>query len=178
MSASAVSGRAARSGPLVARPLTAEAFAPYGAVLATPDKAGVRTYFDATLGALAPQAPVSLSIVRAAPVAQRPVPVSVQVTVQVSVIERHPLTPQTFLPLGPARWLVVVAPDAPGGGPDLDRAEAFLPGPGAGITFGRGVWHAPLTVLEGDGVFAIHMWRDGSPDDEEFAPVIPFAVTL
>lgn len=169
-SASAVSGRAARALPLGARPLTAQAFAPYGAVLETPETAGVRRYFDVALGALAPQAPVSLSIIRAAPVLARPVPVS--------VIERHPLTPQTFLPLGPASWLVVVAPDTPDGGPDLARAEAFLPGPGQGITFGRGIWHAPLTVLEEEAAFAILMWRDWSPDDEEFAAVVPFAVTV
>lgn len=170
MSARAFAGRAARTLPLAARPLTAEAFAPYGAVLATPETAGMRTYFDAALGTLAPQAPASLSLVRAAPVAARPV--------TVTVIERHPLTPQTFLPLGPARWLVVVAPDAPGGGPDLERADAFLPAPGLGITFGRGVWHAPLTVLDAAAAFAILMWRDGSPNDEEFAAIVPFAVTV
>ncbi|MFG1298345.1 ureidoglycolate lyase [Xanthobacter sp. V3C-3] len=170
MSLCASAGRAARTLPLAARPLTAEAFAPYGAVLATPETAGVRTYFDAALGTLAPQAPASLSIVRAAPVAARPVPVA--------VIERHPLTPQTFLPMAPARWLVVVAPDAPDGGPDLERAEAFLPPPGAGITFGRGVWHAPLTVLDAEAAFAILMWRDWSPNDEEFAAIVPFAVTV
>ena len=96
MSLCASAGRAARTLPLAARPLTAEAFAPYGAVLATPETAGVRTYFDAALGTLAPQAPASLSIVRAAPVAARPVPV--RSTTGASTMEPTARSPPRSMP--------------------------------------------------------------------------------
>ena len=60
-----------------------------------------------------------------------------------------------------ARWLVVVAPHAANGGPDIKRMQAFIAGPDAGIIFGADIWHHPLTVLDGPGSFAIGMWRAG-----------------
>lgn len=153
---------------LVAEPLTEEAFAPFGTVPRAPEEPGRRDYFDATLMNLRPDAPASLSIVRGVPVAGPVVPVT--------VIERHAFSSQSFLPLAPARWLVVVAPGGDAG-PDLSHARAFLPDPGQGVTFAPGTWHAPLTTLD-EAAFAIFMWRDGGPQDEEFAPVAPFEVEL
>jgi ureidoglycolate lyase len=155
---------------LRARPLTAEGFAPFGDVLRVPPEVGTRTYFDGALASLKPQTPASLSLILAAPSLARPVPVK--------VIERHSLTSQSFLPMAAARWLVVVAPNAPDGAPDLAAAAAFLPAPGAGVTLKPGVWHAPLTVLDTPAPFAIFMWRDFGPDDEDFADITPFAVAL
>lgn len=153
---------------LVPRPLTAEAFAPYGEVLAVPDTVGTRTAFDGALASLRPATPASLSLILAAPSLARPVPVG--------IIERHRFTSQSFVPMAPARWLVVVAPAAADGGPDLAAAEAFLPAPGQGITLHPGTWHAPLTVLEAPSPFAILMWRDYGPDDEEVMEITPLAV--
>jgi len=155
---------------LQAHALTTEAFAPFGEVLAVPGQVGLRTEVSAALANLRPQVPASLSLVLAAPVVARPVPVS--------IIERHRFTSQSFLPLAPTRWLVVVAPDAADGGPDLARAAAFRPAPGQGITLRPGVWHAPLTVLDTPAPFALLMWRDFGPDDEDFAAITPFAVAL
>ncbi|ABS68604.1 Ureidoglycolate hydrolase [Xanthobacter versatilis] len=155
---------------LRARPLTAESFAPFGDVLRVPQEVGTRTYFDGALASLKPQTPASLSLILAAPSPARPVPVT--------IIERHRLTSQSFVPMAPTPWLVVVAPDAPDGSPDLAAAVAFLPGPGQGITLKSGVWHAPLTVLEAPAPFAIFMWRDFGPDDEDFADITPFTVVL
>ncbi|MFG1270058.1 ureidoglycolate lyase [Xanthobacter sp. DSM 14520] len=155
---------------LRARPLTAESFAPFGDVLRVPQEVGTRTYFDGALASLKPQTPASLSLILAAPSPARPVPVT--------IIERHRLTSQSFVPMAPTPWLVVVAPDAADGSPDLATAVAFLPGPGQGITLKSGVWHAPLTVLEAPAPFAIFMWRDFGPDDEDFADITPFTVVL
>ncbi|MDI4664291.1 ureidoglycolate lyase [Xanthobacter autotrophicus] len=156
--------------PLLARPLTAEGFAPFGDVLRVPQDVGTRTSFDSALASLKPQTPASLSLILAAPSLARPVPVS--------IIERHRLTSQSFLPMATTRWLVVVVPDAADGSPDLASAVAFLPAPGEGITLKPGMWHAPLTVLDEPAPFAIFMWRDFGPDDEDFADISPFAVAL
>lgn len=152
---------------LLAEPLTEEAFAPFGAVLRAPVAAGQRDYFDEGLANLRAEAKPSLSIVRGTAAEDPP---------QISIIERHAFSSQSFLPLAPARWIVVVAPGGDGG-PDLARVRAFLPGPNDGVTFAPGTWHAPLTTLDA-AAFAIVMWRNGGPLDEEILPVPPFAVHL
>ncbi|RMD49192.1 MAG: Ureidoglycolate hydrolase, partial [Alphaproteobacteria bacterium] len=70
----------------------------------------------------------------------------------VSLLERHPLGTQAFLPLEEVPWLVVVAADA-GGVPGAVRA--FRVPPRAGVQIGRGVWHAPLIALAGPARFAV-----------------------
>jgi ureidoglycolate lyase len=90
----------------------------------------------------------------------------------VTVLERHPYTAQTFIPLtaDPAkRYLVVVAPSLPPspaderlpvpgtpdrfrplpgrGLPDLDRLRAFVATGKQAVTYGAGTWHAPMVAL-------------------------------
>lgn len=154
---------------LAAAPLTADAFATFGTVLTVPEAIGRRDYFDEGLTNLRPGARPSLSLILGAATSGNPV--------EITQIERHEFSSQSFMPLAPCRWLVVVAPDADGG-PDMTRARAFLPAPGQGLIFAAGTWHAPLTVLDAPAPFAITMWRDGGAGDEEFAPVQPFFVSV
>ncbi|PSS18383.1 hypothetical protein M430DRAFT_120811, partial [Amorphotheca resinae ATCC 22711] len=90
----------------------------------------------------------------------------------VGILERHPYTTQTFIPLGisqsevcEARYLVIVAPslppsrgdeplpcptggDLPGRGlPDLTRIKAFVAKGSQAVTYGAGTWHAPMVVV-------------------------------
>ncbi|KAI0479593.1 ureidoglycolate hydrolase [Xylaria cf. heliscus] len=95
--------------------------------------------------------------------------------VQIKVLERHPFTSQTFVPLtadATKRYLVVVAPtldvaaedeeeeeeeglpapppDAglPGRGlPDVRRLVAFVATGQQAVTYGAGTWHAPMIAL-------------------------------
>ncbi|KAI1751750.1 ureidoglycolate hydrolase [Xylaria castorea] len=97
--------------------------------------------------------------------------------VQIKVLERHPFTSQTFIPLtadSTKRYLVVVAPtlpDPPAGeedddeslpAPPRDAAGLLLPGPGLpdvrrlaafvatgeqAVTYAAGTWHAPMIAL-------------------------------
>lgn len=155
---------------IVAEPLSAAAFAPFGDVLAPPAVRG-RDYFDAGLGNARAGARPSLSMSRVAPLAALPL--------KATMLERHEFSSQSFVPLDVARWLVIVAPSAPGGGPDAAKARAFIAGPGQGITYHVGTWHHGLTVLDRDARFAVFMWRDGTAGDEEFVPLAaPFDVVL
>lgn len=147
---------------IVAEPLTAEAFAPFGDVL-TPPAAPGRDYFDAGLGNARPGARPSVSVSRIAPLDRLPL--------RATMLERHEHSSQSFVPLEVGRWLVIVAPPAPGGGPDAARARAFIAGPGQGITYRLGTWHHGMTVLDREATFAVFMWRDGTPGDEEFVPL-------
>ena len=154
---------------LRAHPLTSEAFAPYGEVLTPPQDPG-RSYFEDALANARPGARPSLSLSHRAPLDQ-PVLVS-------DLLERHEFSSQSFVPLDVSRWLIVVCPHAPAGGPDAAKAIAFVAGPGQGVTYRANTWHHGLTVLDRAARFAVFMWRDGGPDDEEFVKVSPFTVTV
>lgn len=93
----------------------------------------------------------------------------------VRILERHPFTTQTFIPLGTSAseqkdvcYLVVVAPSLPPssidetlpvpktgndeklpgrGLPDLSRLQAFVATGAQAVTYGAGIWHAPMVVV-------------------------------
>lgn len=153
---------------LEARPLTAEAFAPFGTVHRAPDEPG-RRYDDPAVGWRHGLAP-SLSFAR--------IPPTPGAELVVRALERHPRTAQTFLPLEVGRFLVVVAPAAADGTPDTARARAFLGGPGLAVTYAAGTWHQAMTVLDRPAAMAILMGRDATPADDEILEVPPFAVRV
>src|SRR5690348_16183067 len=93
---------------IVAEPLTAVAFAPYGDVLEASEKPG-RVYFKDALGNLRPHAGPSLSVTHATPLTALPL--------TATLLERHEFSSQSFLPFDVARWIVIVTPKAAGGGP-------------------------------------------------------------
>lgn len=155
---------------IIAQPLSAEAFAPYGDVLAPPAEPG-RAYFEKGLKSGRAAAWPSLSVTHSRPLAKLPL--------QATMLERHEFSSQSFMPLDVSRWLVVVAPSGPDGGPDASRAVAFVAGPGQGVTYHMGTWHHGLTALDRPARFAVFMWRDGTSADEEFRQLAaPFTVQI
>ena len=138
------------------RPVTADAFAPYGDVL---DRSlaerrtineGTATRFHRMAAAEAEGGGAVVSIFRGT---SRGFPFGIR------MMERHPLGSQAFFPLSPRDWLAVVAPDA-GGEPDPAGLECFLVRGDQGVQYGRGVWHHPLLVLEEEQDFLV-VDRDG-----------------
>tara|TARA_R110002060_G_scaffold28576_11_gene38706 strand:+ start:4811 stop:5266 length:456 start_codon:yes stop_codon:yes gene_type:complete len=105
----------------------------------------------------------------------------------VSILERHPYTTQTFIPLGLSpreaqnvRYLVIVAPSLPPsqadaelpvpkgdalpgrGFPDLGKVKAFIAHGGQAVTYGAGTWHAPMVVLGNKAVdFVVVQFANG-----------------
>ncbi|TVY16727.1 Ureidoglycolate lyase [Lachnellula arida] len=94
----------------------------------------------------------------------------------VKILERHPYTTQTFIPLGisradtnQSRYIVIVAPSSPPslqdegfpvpsvtangdplpgrGLPDLMRIKAFVANGSQAVTYGAGTWHAPMVAI-------------------------------
>jgi ureidoglycolate lyase len=63
---------------------------------------------------------------------------------EVSMMERHPLGSQAFLPLTDRPYLIVVAPAG-----DLEpaRIRAFVSRGWQGVNYAKGVWHHPLIAL-------------------------------
>ena len=84
---------------IVAKPLNAEEFAPYGDVLAPPADLG-RVYFDKGLRSTRPGAWPSLSVGHAKFLPSLPL--------EAKVMERHEFSSQSFVPLDVSRWLVIV----------------------------------------------------------------------
>lgn len=136
------------SARLTARPLTAEAFAPFGQVIAvggafTPINAGrCRRYTDLARPDIL-EGHTGISLFQAE-IRSLPTPLA--------LLERHPLGSQAFLPMGGSAYLVTVAEDQSGRpGPPI----AFLARADQGIQLARGVWHAVLAPISGSGLFAV-----------------------
>ena len=153
---------------IVPQPLTKEAFAPFGDVIDVPKAAG-RIYYDEALGNLRPHASASLSMALREPTPDRPL--------KSEMMERHEFSSQSFVPVDVGRWLIVVAPHAATGGPDMAAARAFIATGAHGVTYKPNTWHHGLTTLDKPGSFAVFMWKAGA-QDEEFVPVAPFTVRI
>ncbi len=160
---------------LQARPITADAFAPYGWVVdpaahaaGAPINAGTSLRLDG-FGALALTADGGapcLAVFRAR--AQAP-----QGPWQ--VLERHRLGTQTFVPLAGARCLVVVAlGDA---APDPTTLTAFVVGGRQAFTLHPGTWHHGLIALD-DGDFVVVERRAATEDCDVVHLAVPVHVQL
>ena len=69
-------------------------------------------------------------------------------------LEQHRAASQTFMPLGPQRFIVVVAEGS--GAPDWSTVVAFVTEPGQGVNLARGCWHHGLVALnDGDRFLVI-----------------------
>lgn len=153
-----------------AEPLTVEGFAPFGDVVSAGLRAGssanqgTAVRFDrcAKLESSRPGATPNLAVFRAAP---QPLPFTVK------LLERHPCSTQAFLPLVAGRVLVIVAPTAADGGPDLGGLRAFVCTAGQGINYRVGTWHHPIVALDQPAELAMLAWEDGTPRDCEERPL-------
>lgn len=156
---------------LVAQPLTADAFAPFGDVLDTTGpyrliNAGLcqrhhdRAKLD-TGSENGDDARPGISIFNAQP---RTLPYSFD------LIERHPDGSQAFLPMTQHPFLVIVA-ESPAHTP-----RAFLTNGAQGINLHRGTWHGVLTPLHAPGLFAVVDRIGASPNLEEFRYAEAFCV--
>ncbi|MFZ6847602.1 ureidoglycolate lyase [Undibacterium sp. RuRC25W] len=131
---------------LTIQPLTREAFAPFGEVIMLE---GARRYSInqgtterfhalATADTHAQDGKTILSLFRGQP---RHLPLAI------TVMERHPLGSQAFVPIttnAENDYLVVVAPP---GEFDPRLMQAFICKGFQGINYARGVWHHPLIAL-------------------------------
>jgi adenosylcobinamide-phosphate synthase len=144
---------------IVAQPLTAAAFAPFGQVIDTaqassrPMNAGMaRRFHDlAEIEVIGDGARVVVGLVEAQPYAM---------PLWLNLVERHPLGAQAFVPLNAAPFLVVVCPDEAG---KPGTPQAFVTAPHQGIWTGAvsaGLWAAlesalpPLAAAVVGGIFA------------------------
>lgn len=139
--------------------LTPEAFAPFGQVLESPAGETGRVEWAAKLESTRPAARANLSVVRYAPT---------RLPLEVSLLERHPFSTQTFIPMDCSRYLVLVCEGDGGEAPDPATLRAFLAGADQGISYRRGVWHHGMTPLDRPAVFGNLIWQEKTADDCHF----------
>ena len=133
------------------RPLTREAFAPFGQVIERdgaqhfPINAGKCTRFHdlAAIETTGEKARPMISLLRGEPYA---------LPLELAMVERHPLGSQAFIPLGDGTFLVVVAEETADGPAE---PVAFRTAPGQGVNIARNVWHGVLTPLDAVSDFAV-----------------------
>lgn len=137
------------SSRLVIEPLTPEGFAPFGEVI-SPDAArrvfpinagNTQRFHDlAQVACLGDEGRIGISLFRGQP---RDMPFTV------TMLERHPLGSQAFVPLSKTPYLVIVA-ESPEATP-----RAFLARDGQGVNYRCGTWHHPLLALESVSDFLV-----------------------
>lgn len=125
-------------------PLTRQAFASFGDVIAKADapartiNAGYAERFDPPVGVDTGRegghTGISLAHAKA-----RVLPMRLE------LMERHPLGSQVFMPLQPIPFLVVVA--AANTSLSRETIRVFRTGPGEGVNYAPNVWHHPLIAL-------------------------------
>lgn len=130
---------------LTIEPLTAAAFAPFGEVIETTREpihinAGFARRFNdlctVDVDHEGGETNVSIFIAKA-----RTLPLTV------TMMERHPLGSQAFMPLQNAPWLAVVCADPE----DPASFRAFAVPGDRGVNYARNTWHFPLVTFgEGD----------------------------
>lgn len=156
-------------GQISATPLTAQNFAPFGTLVAIAGTQfpvnqgrGTRTNFAVESASADARATRQQNAIYRLDASTLPF--------TVTVLERHPLSAQLFLPLRAARYLVVVCEAGANGMPDMATARAFIATSGYGIQYRAGTWHAPLIALDQPADFLMQMWESGTAlDCEEHA---------
>lgn len=133
--------------PLIldAEPLSHQAFAPFGQVIQADEHVqqfaindgNTQRYHDLARLEPGPDGSVIVSLFRGQP---RRLPFTV------TLMERHPLASQAFIPVSGRPWLVVVAP--PGDPPSVSDLRLFLCTGNQGVNYAPGVWHHPLLALD------------------------------
>ena len=137
---------------LTAEPLTPEAFTAFGEVIDHRsakffmiNDGRTRRYHDlAKVETLGEEARTLISIFVSQPV---------QMPLELTFLECHPLGSQAFLPLHGERFVVVVAPA--GDVIDPARVRAFVTDGRQGVNYRAGTWHAVQSVLECEGEFLV-----------------------
>ena len=80
---------------------------------------------------------------------------------KIDMMEKHPLSSQTFIPMKETTFLSFVAPQ--GEFPEISKIQSFIIPPKTGINYKPGIWHFPLISTEDTNFLVID--RKGSGEN-------------
>ena len=154
---------------LTLKPLSRESFAPFGAVIETRsdglvdedhqpmnDARFVRFDNLATTD-VQPDCQTIISIAQCLQPTQLPYPIT--------LLERHPLGSQAFIPLQQQQMIIVVAETSPDDKPG--KPVGFISNGQQSIQYHRGTWHMPLIAFQQGATFLIIDSNDKRPNCDE-----------
>ncbi|MCR9214488.1 MAG: ureidoglycolate lyase [Proteobacteria bacterium] len=145
-------------------PLTSDAFQGFGDVIETEGKdhfsinnGSTERYHDLARVEVGPNGRTLVNIFRATPLTY---------PLKVTMVERHPLASQAFIPLSGEPYLVLVAPKGAEVLPE--KLRAFQAGSQQGVNYHPGTWHHPVLALNRESDFLV-IDRGGEGDNcDEF----------
>lgn len=149
---------------ITARPITAEAFAPYGTLI-DPAIDCPRLNFAVPVENERASARPNLCIVR---------PPVVTLPFSFNVMERHAFSTQAFFPLDAAAYVLAVAQGDEA--PDCSTLSAFIVPGDRAFSYARGVWHIGMAVLDRPCGMAMLVHEDGGARDTDYCPVPPITI--
>jgi ureidoglycolate lyase len=147
---------------LLARPLTAAAFEPFGTVIEAPQGGGspindgtaqrheLSSDLQLTAGGGRPVLSLSRASARLFPFTLRE-------------MERHALGSQSFIPLGVRRFVLVVA--AAGPAPQAGELQAFITDGQQGVCLAPGTWHHGLLAVDAGDYVVVERRADAVDND-------------
>lgn len=163
---------------LTVEPLTRAAFAPFGDVIETegapsfPINGGRTERYHALAGiellkgsGAGPEPQGILSIFRGQPLAP----------LEITLMERHPLGSQAFVPINNRPFLAVVAPP---GDFDENAIRAFYVACHQGVSYRAGTWHAPLLPLQADSDYLVVDRQGEGNNCDEVTLTLPVVLKL
>ncbi|MEE2949844.1 MAG: ureidoglycolate lyase [Pseudomonadota bacterium] len=130
--------------PLLPITLTADAFRPFGEVIETDNASEIHLINKGTTTRFHDIAPVDVSDKGGRPIISIFRGKPFVLPIHISMMERHPLGSQAFMPLAGRPYLVVVAQDMAG---RPGEPQAFLASETQGVSYAKGTWHHPLLAL-------------------------------
>tara|TARA_R100001143_G_scaffold49850_2_gene44832 strand:- start:3894 stop:4418 length:525 start_codon:yes stop_codon:yes gene_type:complete len=148
------------------KPLTKEAFAPFGDVISTregdafPINSGTTQRYH-HLGKIQVQGDdgepgISMTVGQA-----------FAFPIEVAMLERHPLGSQAWIPTTGNAFIAVVAPGGANDRPDETGLQAFYVNGDQGVNYHAGVWHHPLLNLGPGGNFIVVDRIGSAPNCDE-----------
>lgn len=136
---------------LEVKPLTKDAFAPFGDVIETEgsdhfliNNGSTRRYHDLAKVEMLNDGHALINIFQATPL---------EYPLSVKMVERHPFGSQAFIPLSGRPYLVLVA--KAGESVEPSDLTAFIASPGQGVNYRVGTWHHPVLALEAVSDFLV-----------------------
>lgn len=158
---------------MIAETLTIDSFAPYGSIISPDEEIGKlddssKNANQGTAIKLLKRSQVENPLIQQSPnwnmfrcftqthlkvpIQPQQSSISAAVNHSIRVLEKHPYSSQTFLPMGSSgqefAYVVVVALEDPETGkPDISTVRSFLCKGNQAVTYGAGVWHAPMIVI-------------------------------